>query len=541
LPFQGDTSPKATLGLPFGITAVNHAKMVNAGEISMAGSSAVGASHKKAGQGVVGELAATLSSQDPRVLNKFIDEAKSAAQAFALDFKGLKPDGKPSAEPKPEKLLTETEWRLLDNLLVRSDSARSVVTMLCHDAVKLFSSTVAHGHPGHDRLHLLEDLGASLKVISDECVSPARQLFLVGALLHDIGRLPEPKIPGADGKPQSGVLATLHPQVGFHVVDKLIAPALGALSESAAADERAAIAKLRGELLNGVLDHQTGSSRTSAVAQMIQTGDRAGLIGQAMIRRAFQFDVGFGGVGLASFAPRLGELLQAASVWAEEGKDPAKQPKLPLPGSAGDTAFDLHVLFYARNLFPQYGKAEQHSLSEKAVTARFVYLMLTPDERQIMFAPEIFGAACPAVGFLKPLPKEVWEKVDGFEPAKDMSVKDRFNHYRRGLDMNVLFTELSHSIAHAMMCQPETAQRAENYQTVVRAIRRLPEQARERLATAAAYYLAERDNSLERMYETAAGFAAAPAAQASSPAAVFGKFLEQSLPEAPNASALTRP
>jgi hypothetical protein len=296
-------------------------------------------------------------------------------------------------------LLTREQERLVSDWLCGPEGSRKV-ERIADRVIAFLSNSIGHGHPGHDKRHVLyKDPISGLRFALEEDLSPCRQLFIIPSLLHDIGRLYEPEL---FPKPQSGVLGGDHAALGFLVTHHLLGDDLR--SEGEAPELSLALANLRNELLNAVLDHQTGHSRTSFFAQAVQRADREQLVGYEMLHRSFGFDLGFYGLRIRG------------------SKIPERSHTLPLPGRADDDLLFHHIEFYMRNLFSNIGReAERHTDKGKVESGRFLWLAASPEMRSQIFAPEMArdeGREVVQGRYKGALEPRVWKEIVTFSSSQ---------------------------------------------------------------------------------------------------------------------------
>jgi hypothetical protein len=204
-------------------------------------------------------------------------------------------------------------------------------------------------------------------MIVKEDLSPSRALSIIPALLHDVGRLYEHLL---YNKPAGGVGGSEHAIVGFLITKEL----LGDVLERGTSDPELAdaLGRMKNEILNAVLDHQRGGSRSSYMAQVVQRADREQLVGYEMLHRSFAFDVGIQGLSIAG------------------GSDPKCRERLPMPGSLEMRNIFHHLEFYMRNLHDNIGAtAREYAEQGKIQTGRFLWLSCPPEMRARIFHPEL--------------------------------------------------------------------------------------------------------------------------------------------------------
>lgn len=332
-------------------------------------------------------------------------------------------------EPRPEMLLAPAQERLISEWLSGPEGSRAIERIA--DRVLAFLSTsIGHGHPGHDTRHVLyKDPIAGLRFALEEDLSPCRQLFIIPSLLHDIGRLYEAEL---FSKPQSGALGVDHAALGFLVTHHLLGDDLRTDGEDP--ELSLALANLRNEILNAVLDHQTGHSRTSFFAQAVQRADREQLVGYEMLHRSFSFDLGFHGLRIRG------------------SKMPERSHTLPLPGHAADDHLFHHIEFYMRNLTPNIGReGERHIDKGKVESGRFLWLASSPEMRAQIFAPEMArdeGRSVSEGRYKRALEPRVWREIVSF-PSSQLSAE--LAEFRGVRSLRQLAEEFVHP-PHATRC-----------------------------------------------------------------------------------------
>lgn len=343
---------------------------------------------------------------DSRELRAFHQDALDQARRFTSFYKD-----QTGSEPRADLLMTLDHERLIDAWL-ESSEGREKSEAIADRGLQFVSTNIGLGHPGHDRRHvLLKDPISGLRLALEEELSPCRALFIIPSLLHDVGRLYEPML---FGTPQSGVRGLDHAALGFLITAHVLGDDLRTESGDPALSH--ALALLRNEILNAVLDHQSGNSRSSFIAQAVQRSDREQLVGYEMLHRSFSFDVGFYG-------------LQVRGV-----KLPERRHTLALPGAADDTHLFHHIEFYMRNLFPNVGKrAELHVEKGKIESGRFLWLAASPEMRAQIFAPELAGEqerVRMKGTYKEPLKPHVWEAIRDFSTDRQLVELNEFRGMR---------------------------------------------------------------------------------------------------------------
>jgi hypothetical protein len=355
---------------------------------------------------VPGASRSILHLSTPEEIRDFHARASIAAEQFKAHYKDH--TGK---EPKPECLLSAGQQTLVNQWLATPEGAAKI-SALSDRVISFVTETVGRGHPGHDKRHvLLKDPISALRIALEEDLSPAQQLFILPSLLHDAGRLFEPQL---FDKPQSGTLGVDHTILGFAITNELLGDSL--TTDNSNPELALALKNLHDEILNAVLDHQSGNSRTSLMAQYVQRADREQLVGYEALHRFISFDVGF--YGLDIHAVCNSELRQ----------------KLPPPGTPEDSHLLVHAEFYARNLFENIGaRASEHANQGKIETGRFLALAATPAMREQIFAPEIQRDLHQEVAShwsKKPLSSEVWDEIRSFVTPELIGHLDRIRGNR---------------------------------------------------------------------------------------------------------------
>lgn len=323
-------------------------------------------------------------------IQAFHAAAKVAAEEFKASYKEA--GGK---EPKLDRIVSPEQEGLINEWLATPEGIQKIST-LSDRVISFVTEAVGRGHPGHDMRHVLyKDPISGLRIAMEEELSPAQELFIIPSLLHDVGRLFEPLL---FDKPQSGTLGVDHTILGFAITQSLLGDCL--TTESSNPELAVALKNLHDEILNAVLDHQSGNSKRSAMAQFVQRADREQLVGYEALHRFLSFDVGFYGLQIKG-AP-----------------DQALNTKLPLPGTAEDNHLFVHAEFYMRNLFANQGKrADEHTDIGKIQTGRFLLLAATPRMRRQIFDPELrrdLGDEVDTEGTKRLLSEEVWNEIAAF-------------------------------------------------------------------------------------------------------------------------------
>ena len=366
---------------------------------------------------VVGEFGFPTPGSHPEDIRAFHQLSLEAAGQFRSFYKDAL-----GREPRPEMLNTPEQERAVSEWL-QGPEGRERIQGIAERVISFVHASIGYGHPGHDKRHVLyKDPIAGLRLALEEDLSPYHELFILPSLLHDVGRLYEPAL---FARPQSGALGVDHAALGFSVTRHLLGEDLA--TESGRSDVSLALANLRNEILNAVLDHQCGDSRASFIAQAVQRADREQLVGYEMLHRSLAFDTGFHGLRLRS------------AVMSE------RCHTLPLPGSAHDTHLFHHIEFYMRNLFPNVGRAAHHHTDRgKVETGRFLWLAASPAMRAQIFAPEIArdeGRHSRTGKFKAPLDPPIWRAITEYPSPATM---DELLRVRDGRSLR----DLAHTFVH---------------------------------------------------------------------------------------------
>jgi hypothetical protein len=360
-------------------------------------------------------------------------------------------------------LVTPEQERLVNEWL-QGPEGRDKTLRIAARVLSFVSASIGHGHPGHDKRHVLyKDPIAGLRLALEEEISPCRELFIIPSLLHDVGRLYEPAL---FSKPQSGALGVDHAALGFVVTRHLLGDNVE--TESGSPELRLGLANLRNEILNAVLDHQTGNSRTSFIAQAVQRADREQLVGYEILHRSLAFDTGFYGLQIRSTVI------------------PERSHSLPLPGAADDTHLFHHIEFYMRNLFANVGRAaHQHTVQGKIESGRFLWLASSPSMRAQIFAPEIARdeGREPLPGkFKAPLDLPLWKAITDF-PSRD--TMDELLRIRNGRSLR----DLAHEFVHPPHATRTDSSGYENWGRIDTALNVLEPLEKRRIGDALSYGL----------------------------------------------------
>ncbi len=302
-------------------------------------------------------------------LHQLLAETKPVADAFAAAFRSC-------STYVPSEALT---LRLNDWFRTELTTAQELTTT----AVDLLQRCSSQGHPGHDRRHILYmDSLSALRHCAEDNITDYRSLFLIGALYHDVGRLPEPRLYGA---PASGVQGADHQYLGYYLVSELLKafPTVPA--------------EISDSIAFSVLVHQTGKDSDNFAAQFVQRADREQLVGPEFMLRTIGCNVGYGRVGL------------------KIPNSEQREHTLSLPGTPAETDIANHLEFYMRNLYPNIGsKGSMHAEQLKVISGAFLALAHGENLFHQLFAPEIArdNDRAPVAGkFKPPLKLETWQRI----------------------------------------------------------------------------------------------------------------------------------
>lgn len=416
------------------------------------------------------DLIGMLGRNDPAELLLYMDRARAEAAAFSSAFK----DPSNQKEPRREKLLGPAQEALLDGWLA-SEAGAKLAAGITADVIAIAERSFNHGHPGHDARHVLvKDPIAALRHALEDDLSGSRSLFMLPSLLHDIGRLAEPAL---FGQPQSGAFAKDHAVFGFMILKDVLDSALK-LPPDRDSQLAEAAEILKGELLNAVLDHQTGNSRSSFIAQAVQRADREQLVGYEMIHRSISFDVGFSDQKIASDI------------------NPERERTLPLPGAKEDNHLFHHIEFYMRNLYANIGSvAKTHADAGKVESGTFLYLAAADAMRAQIFAPELAHDATGSVPqdlapTKRPLERAVWERI---RRGPDEPTLERMS----GIKAEAGLEELTLRLLEAPFTTSPNAPGYQNWKVINARLAELDAGERERMQTAVAYALAMGEQAAE--------------------------------------------
>src|SRR3989339_539272 len=274
--------------------------------------------------------------------------------------------------------IAESEKEQLDTWVLSvegSEIIAEVVDVFFH----LITSTAQHGFPGHDERHtyMVVLSGLVQAVERKEELRPYERLFLLGAVMHDFGRLLEPAF---FGKPIGGLIGHVHPQMSFHFARRV----LNCFSIPK---------KLIDHIVFSILEHQHPRQGATRMARAVQRADREQLIGPEAVIRMLGFDVGLHGLRLKT------------------NMHPQKNINIAAAGHPGDDDFFHHIEFYMRNLFPLEGPCgEEWATRLKVMSGQFLWMSATDDIRKQIFAPEMMEVS--SIGnFKKKLSPKIWQEI----------------------------------------------------------------------------------------------------------------------------------
>lgn len=320
------------------------------------------------------EIVALIDQTDSAALEQLLKDTKLEADRFLSAFRTSD-----AYRPAAELEHALNAWFLGEGAATCSALAEAVIAPLL-----LCSS---EGHPGHDRRHVLyKDPLSALRHCVDDRISDYRSIFLLGALMHDVGRLPEPHI---YGQPASGVAGADHQYLGYAILKRILEkfPTVPA--------------EISNALLFSVLVHQAGTDKECFAAQFVQRADREQLVGPEFIIRGLGANVGSGRL---DFAIPTDTALH-----------------LPIVGKADERHIATHIEFYARNLFPNVGAtADRYTTLLKGMSMQFLALAYGPENDAVLFGPErkaVEESASPFTGPKPALPDTVIRWINDVENA----------------------------------------------------------------------------------------------------------------------------
>lgn len=340
---------------------------------------------------VIRDLIGLINSHDVGKVRAFLQEARVAAASFYRDYKdprfGL-------LEPKSERLPSSEQLAILDNWL-ETPQGQHAIAQLCDDTLLVLKASRATGHPGHDHRHIfIKSPIAALRHALEDNITGIHSIFIVATLLHDVGRLPEPLI---DFPPPPGVSGSNHAHLSFYVAKKLLDLHFDPIIEQNPNSLGRALLAIKEEVAMAVMDHRTGESISSFLAQAVQRADREQLVGPEGIMRAIAFGVGYHSVGLSQKPLPM----RALNPYASNGKH--------------STEISEDIEFIMRNLYPNIGsQAAQRAEDLKVISGTFLWLMSDEKMRALVFAPELNLDAAGESQFKKPkkvLSAQTWAKI----------------------------------------------------------------------------------------------------------------------------------
>lgn len=300
------------------------------------------------------------------------------------------------------------------NAWCASPEGRATLAALTDSITQTLANVTHRGHIGHDERHILiKDPLASLELCLEEGWQDHRTIVVLGALLHDVGRLPEPML---EGTPLGGVLGTEHPKMSFLLTRMLLE------------DFPQLPIELSEQLLFSILVHQIGKDQDNLYAQAVQRSDREQLVGPEGIARVMGFHITFRNLPL------------------HVTPDPEKCVNLAIPGKPEDNSMMHHLEFYVRNLYPNMGKfGESRATELKIIQAMFLHLATPPEAHEQIFAPEInrdLGLPWTTGNFKKPISQEMWDTVkNGPDQHTQERMREILLESRRETLLLKLFTQ----------------------------------------------------------------------------------------------------
>lgn len=293
-----------------------------------------------------------------------------------------------------EMRITNEEEAIFDRW-VDSEEGKNVIAKLSLSIISLLKNIAMQGLPGHDKRHILfKDPIAGLRFIEEDRISGYKQLFLLGSLFHDFGRLIEQQF---YGKHLNGVLGEVHPKISYYFLKQILK------------DFPEIPAKLRDHILYSVVIHQTGKG-DSFFAQAVQRCDREQLIGAE------------GPMRILSAAIEEGNMSLVAPIQERRKRElslPAKPVDLTLPEEIRDlpdSEIPHRIEFYMRNLYPNVGSRGEIDASEnKIISGIFLLISSTQPIREQIFAPEYARdnglTETLQLRFKKPMSEESWRSI----------------------------------------------------------------------------------------------------------------------------------
>jgi len=241
----------------------------------------------------------------------------------------------------------------------------------------------ARNTPGHDARHILKDAIAAIEILMDDKIDDYRQIFLIGALTHDVGRLFEKDLlGGTDLSPESE-----HAKISYMVVKMIL-------------DCFELPKGIRDTILFSVSKHTKGTiASNNEVQKLAATCDMMQLFGSEGLSRFWQADIGSGNNRLVPYC------------------DPIRRTVLALPGSKDEVTMAEHAEFFVRNSYPTPSKTAMKIIDrEKVVTGLYLMLSNSSIMQQQTFYPELERDAGRPIAnteiqFKKPFSEKVWTDI----------------------------------------------------------------------------------------------------------------------------------
>lgn len=335
------------------------------------------------------EAVNAFQSNDPHALANLLTSARDQASQFLARFR------------TSGHYMVDDALRASWNEWVNTVEGEAAMALAVSGVTEFMHSLDLHGCPGHDRRHLLKDALAGLRFCLEDGLEKSNTLFLIAALMHDAGRLVEPKLAqhGNEYKNED------HCAVGFWATNSVL-------------DKVAMPISLRDHLLYAVLQHQGRNDPDSEkfFLYATQRGDREQIPGPEGISRQLASDL------TQAIYRRLTLVGNKKEHWRDQ---------LPAPYSKDGHSWFHHLEFYLRNLHPSVGNhANERADDLKVVTGRF--LLIAAPERQVeeIFAPEYArdnGREFAVGKFKTPLSGELWARITADPPR---SIVERMNELK---------------------------------------------------------------------------------------------------------------
>ena len=232
-----------------------------------------------------------------------------------------------------------------------------------------------NGAVGHDKRHLTNDFIDGLRITETHKGNPFIELASIPSLLHDTGRLIEARF---NKVLPYKVTSPDHPFFSFAIAHQFF--------DHPYAKEIPTV--VRDHVLYAILKHSIYPA-TTEMGKIVQSADRAQLVGPEGVARLFSVQSGVWNVPLVELDP---------------------QRRAAKPRDVVEDGFDLlhSVEFYVRHLYPLYGdKAQAHGDALRAESVAFLYLATHDPMREQIFAPEL-GLAGEQK---KIIPSHIWQNA----------------------------------------------------------------------------------------------------------------------------------